>query len=41
MAYENGWTNVKLYDVGWFVWQMDPKNPVQAITPEAAAAQYK
>lgn len=41
MAYENGWKNIKLYDGGWFVWQMDQKNPVQAITPEAAAAQYK
>lgn len=41
MAYENGWTNIKLYDGGWFVWQMDEKNPVQAITPEEAAAQYK
>lgn len=41
MAHENGWTNVKLYDGGWFVWQMDEKNPVQAITPEAAAANYK
>jgi thiosulfate/3-mercaptopyruvate sulfurtransferase len=41
MAYENGWTNVKLYDGGWFVWQMDEKLPIQTITPEAAAAQYK
>lgn len=41
MAYENGWKNIKLYDGGWFVWQMDEKNPVQAITPEAASAQYK
>jgi molybdopterin synthase sulfurtransferase len=41
MAYENGWKNVKLYDGGWFVWQMDSKNPVQAITPEEAAAKYK
>lgn len=41
MAYENGWTNVKLYDGGWFVWQMDEKNPVQAITPEEAAAKHK
>jgi thiosulfate/3-mercaptopyruvate sulfurtransferase len=41
MAYENGWTNVKLYDGGWFVWQMDESNPVQTITPEAAAARYK
>lgn len=41
MAYENGWKNIKLYDGGWFVWQMDEKNPVQAITPEEAAAKYK
>ncbi len=41
MAYENGWKNVKLYDGGWFVWQMDTNNPVQAITPEQAAAKYK
>jgi thiosulfate/3-mercaptopyruvate sulfurtransferase len=41
MAYENGWKNVKLYDGGWFVWQMDQNNPVQAITPQEAAAQYK
>lgn len=41
MAYENGWKNIKLYDGGWFVWQMDPNNPVQAITPEEAAARYK
>ncbi|CAH2215403.1 sulfurtransferase [Tepidibacter aestuarii] len=41
MAYENGWKNIKLYDGGWFAWQMDPNNPVQAITPEKAAAKYK
>lgn len=41
MAYENGWTNIKLYDGGWYVWQMDTNNPVQAITPEQAAAKYK
>lgn len=41
MAYQNGWANVKLYDGGWFVWQMDEKNPVQAITPQEAAAKYK
>lgn len=40
MAYENGWTNVKLYDGGWFAWQMDETNPVQKITPEEAAARY-
>ncbi len=41
MAYENGWENIKLYDGGWFVWQMDPNNPIQSITPEEAAAKYK
>lgn len=41
LAYENGWKNIKLYDGGWFVWQMDESNPVQAITPEEAAAKYK
>ena len=40
MAYENGWTNVKLFDGGWFAWQMDETNPVQKITPEEAAARY-
>ena len=41
IAYENGWKNIKVYDGGWFAWQMDENNPVQAITPEEAAAQYK
>lgn len=41
MTYENGWKNVKLYDGGWFAWQMDEKNPIQAITPEEAAAKHK
>ncbi len=41
MAYENGWTNIKLYDGGWFVWQMDEKNPIQTLTPEEAAAKHK
>lgn len=39
IAYENGWTNITLYDGGWFVWQKDPANPVQALTPEEAVAQ--
>lgn len=41
MCYENGWTNVSLYDGGWFQWQMDKNLPIQAITPEEAAARYK
>lgn len=39
IAYENGRTNITLYDGGWFVWQKDASNPVQAITPEEAVAQ--
>lgn len=39
IAYENGWTNVTMYDGGWFVWQKDSSNPVQKITPEEAVAQ--
>ncbi len=41
MAYENGWKNIKVYDGGWFAWQMDTNNAVQAITPEEAAAKHK
>lgn len=29
LCYENGWKNIKLYDGGWFVWQMNKDNPVQ------------
>lgn len=36
IAYENGWDNVKLYDGGWYQWQMDSTNPVQSITPQEA-----
>lgn len=39
IAYENGWENVEIFDGGWYEWQMDPTNPVQAITPEEAVAQ--
>jgi thiosulfate/3-mercaptopyruvate sulfurtransferase len=33
LCYENGWQNVKLYDGGWFVWQMDESLPVQTGDP--------
>jgi thiosulfate/3-mercaptopyruvate sulfurtransferase len=33
LTYENGWKNIRLYDGGWFVWQMDEANPVQTGDP--------
>jgi thiosulfate/3-mercaptopyruvate sulfurtransferase len=33
LTYENGWKNIRLYDGGWFVWQMDKANPVQTGDP--------
>lgn len=40
LCYENGWKNAVLFDGGWFAWQMQPELPVQAITPQAAAAAH-
>lgn len=40
MCYENGRKNATLFDGGWFAWQMQEELPVQAITPEEAAAVY-
>lgn len=40
MCYENGWKNATLFDGGWFAWQMQEELPVQAVTPEEAAAAY-
>jgi thiosulfate/3-mercaptopyruvate sulfurtransferase len=45
--YQNGWDNIKLYDGGWYVWQMDENNPVQlgdprvSGTPSASPADAK
>lgn len=33
ILYENGYTNMTLYDGGWFQWQMDDENPVQVGDP--------
>lgn len=33
IAYQNGWTNISLYDGGWYVWQMDSKLPIQLGDP--------
>ena len=33
IAYQNGWTNISLYDGGWYVWQMNSKLPIQLGNP--------
>lgn len=33
IAYQSGWTNISLYDGGWYVWQMDSKLPIQLGDP--------
>lgn len=33
IMYENGYTNMELYDGGWYQWQMDDSNPVQVGDP--------
>ena len=34
IAYQNGWTNISLYDGGWYVWQMNPELPIQLGNPK-------
>lgn len=34
IAYQNDWTNISLYDGGWYVWQMDSKLPIQLGNPK-------
>ncbi|WP_302367965.1 sulfurtransferase [Brachyspira aalborgi] len=34
IAYQNGWTNISLYDGGWYVWQMNSKLPIQLGNPK-------
>jgi thiosulfate/3-mercaptopyruvate sulfurtransferase len=33
MAYMQGWSNVTLYDGGWYMWEMDKTLPVQIWGP--------
>lgn len=40
ICYENGYTNMTLYDGGWFVWQMDDSNPVQVGDPASDDCVY-
>lgn len=32
IAYQEGWTNVTLFDGGWYVWQMNPELPIQLLS---------
>ncbi|WP_099203367.1 sulfurtransferase [Miniphocaeibacter massiliensis] len=41
IAYENGYTNVTLYDGGWNEWQMDDSLPVQVGDPASDDVEYK
>ncbi len=36
ICYENDWENVKMYDGGWYAWQMDESLPVQTGDPREA-----
>ena len=40
LAYEEGYTNIHLYDGGWFVWQMLDDMPVQVGDPATDAVVY-
>jgi len=40
MMYQEGYTNVSLYDGGWFQWQMDDANEVQIGDPSSADCIY-
>ena len=40
LAYEEGYTNIHLYDGGWFVWQMKDELPVQLGDPATDSVVY-
>ena len=40
LAYEEGYTNIHLYDGGWFVWQMLDDMPVQVGDPATDSVVY-
>ncbi len=40
ICYENGYTNVSLYDSGWFEWQMNDDFPVQVGDPAGDSCEY-
>lgn len=40
IMYENGYTNMSIYDGGWYQWTMDEKNPVQVGDPKKGDVEY-
>ena len=40
VLYENGYTNISLYDGGWYEWQMHADNPVQVGDPKSSTCQH-
>ncbi len=40
VLYENGYTNISLYDGGWYEWQMYGDNPVQVGDPSQSTCQH-
>lgn len=40
ICYQNGYTNVSMYDGGWFQWQMDSDLPVQVGDPASDECEY-
>lgn len=40
ICYENGMTNVTLFDGGWYQWQMDDTLPVQVGDPQSGDCEY-
>ena len=40
IMYENGYTDISMYDGGWYQWQMDESLPVQVGDPTTGAVEY-
>ena len=40
ICYENGMTNMTVYDGGWYQWQMDDSLPVQVGDPAESSCQF-
>ena len=40
ILYENGYSNISMYDGGWYQWQMDDSNPVQIGDPAGEDCVY-
>lgn len=40
ICYENGYSNVTMYDGGWYQWQMDDSLPVQVGDPSSDDCEY-